>query len=98
MPDIEGPMPGEPLGNRPRALRFKPGIKLDWSCKNDESMSEESVAQPVPPPNQKAIAYVHSSHITFISFPDLLHHLFFGSSTGFDGALDCNGPLRVVQS
>ncbi len=29
--DIEEPMPGAPLGNKPRAFRFKPGIRLDWS-------------------------------------------------------------------
>lgn len=29
--DMEGPMPGAPLGNKPRAFRFKPGIRLDWS-------------------------------------------------------------------
>lgn len=31
----EGPMPGAPLGNRPRALRFKPGIRLDWSWRGE---------------------------------------------------------------
>lgn len=29
--DMEGPMPGAPLGNKPKAFRFKPGIRLDWS-------------------------------------------------------------------
>lgn len=28
---MEGPMPGAPLGNKPKAFRFKPGIRLDWS-------------------------------------------------------------------
>lgn len=28
---MEGPMPGAPLGNKPRAFRFKPGIRLDCS-------------------------------------------------------------------
>ena len=26
-------MPGAPLGNKPKAFRFKPGIRLDWSCR-----------------------------------------------------------------
>lgn len=44
------------------------------------------------------VTYVHSSHVAFISFPDLLHHLLLGSPAGFDGALHRDGPLWVVQS
>lgn len=55
-----------------------------------------------PPTPEKivgtAITYVHSSHVTLVSFPDLLHHLLFGSSAVFDGALHRDGPLWVVHS
>lgn len=43
-------------------------------------------------------AYVHSSHVTVIRFPDLLHHLLLCSRAGLDRALHCDGPLWVVQS
>lgn len=39
MLDMEGPMPGAPLGNRPKAFRFKPGIRLDWSWMGNENIS-----------------------------------------------------------
>lgn len=35
--DMEGPMPGAPLGNKPKAFRFKPGIRLDWSWSEERS-------------------------------------------------------------
>lgn len=54
-------------------------------------------ANKLPPPPQTDITYIHSSHVAFISLPDLLHHLLFGSSAGFDGPLHCDGPLWVVQ-
>ena len=34
---MEGPMPGAPLGNKPKAFRFKPGIRLDWSCRESRT-------------------------------------------------------------
>lgn len=43
-------------------------------------------------------AYVHSSHVALIRFPDLLHHLLLCSWACLDGALHCDGPLWVVQS
>lgn len=46
---------------------------------------------------QAGVTYVHSSHVAFISFPDLLHHLLLGSAAGFDGTLHRDGPLWVVQ-
>lgn len=53
------------------------------------------------PPNSRGDCcntYVHSSHVTLVSFPDLFHHLLFGSPAVFDGALHRDGPLWVVHS
>lgn len=46
---------------------------------------------------KKKNAYIHSSHVALIRFPDLLHHLFLSSRARLDGALHCDGPLWVVQ-
>lgn len=42
-------------------------------------------------------AYIHSSHVTLVRLPDLLHQLLLGSCAGLDGALHSYGPLRVVH-
>lgn len=40
---MEGPIPGGPLGKRPRALRLSPGIRLDCSCRERGEESEKVI-------------------------------------------------------
>ena len=44
---MDEPMPGAQPGNRPRALRFRPGIRLDWSCEREgnECHTEQNADQ-----------------------------------------------------